>query len=173
MKPLIDADVLSRWECFKDGYYISDKGDCWSYWGGLLQGYVGANGYLYYTTRDGARYYAHRLVAQHFLKWSWSEDRDKQVNHKDYNRLNNHHSNLELVSSAENNLHAHQKPNRKKVISYQHPNSKLTGDQAREIFASPLSQRLLAGLYGVSSRTIHDIKHGVKYGWATKEETCT
>jgi hypothetical protein len=54
----------------------------------------------------------HRLVAQAFLPPY--DDPDKTVvNHKDYNKTNNHVDNLEWVSISENNKHAHQNTNRK------------------------------------------------------------
>ncbi len=54
----------------------------------------------------------HRLVAQTFLPPC--DDPDKTVvNHKDYNKTNNHVDNLEWVSVSENNKHAHQNTNRK------------------------------------------------------------
>ena len=48
------------------------------------------------------KYSVHRLVAEAFLP---KEEGRDFVNHKDRNRLNNHYSNLEWVSMAENNCH--------------------------------------------------------------------
>lgn len=173
MKALIDADVeWEHWPEIREGYYLGPDGQLWSdHSNRLLQGYVGENGYLYYTFKDGSRDYAHRLVAESYIFHTVVEG--EQVNHKDYDRLNNNWKNLEWVTSGGNNLHAHQSNTRKKVTSYNHSNSKLTKEQAIEIFKSSQTQNGLAAVYGVSSRTIHDIKHGVKYGWATKEGTCT
>lgn len=47
--------------------------------------------------------YVHRLVAQLFIP---NPDNKPEVNHKDGNRLNPHHSNLEWCTSLENKIHA-------------------------------------------------------------------
>lgn len=55
-----------------------------------------------YGDRKVIRHYVHKLVAEYFLGAvpdGWV------VNHKDHNKLNNHVSNLEIVSRKENALH--------------------------------------------------------------------
>jgi len=65
-------------------------------------------GYEYHKVNmrgdDGKTYNVkvHRLVAQHFLP---NPHNKPCVNHKDFNRCNNHVNNLEWVTHAENNLH--------------------------------------------------------------------
>jgi len=49
------------------------------------------------------RFLIHRLVAKQFIK---NEENKPFVNHKDGNKLNNHISNLEWVTRAENSAHA-------------------------------------------------------------------
>lgn len=44
-----------------------------------------------------------------------------------------------------------------------HGVAKLTEDQARAIFSSPLSNKRLASLYGVSNFTVMEIKHGKRW----------
>lgn len=44
----------------------------------------------------------HRLVAKHFVDWY-----NETVNHIDWNKLNNHYSNLEWLSNADNIRHSH------------------------------------------------------------------
>lgn len=66
---------------------------------------------LFYNGKPHSKQ-VHRLVAQAFLPPC--DDLDKTVvNHKDYNKINNHVDNLEWVSISENNKHAHQNTNRK------------------------------------------------------------
>lgn len=55
--------------------------------------------HLWVNGKDNCRQ-VHRLVAEHFIGYS-----DLPVNHKDRNRLNNHVSNLEYVTSRENTNH--------------------------------------------------------------------
>lgn len=177
MRPLIDSDgwplEWPYWTLFKPGYWISRDGQLYStHSGKVLGGYVGPNGYLYYTFKDGTREYAHRLVAMHFLE-EVHEGQLPQVNHKNHNRLDNRVENLEWVTPRQNNLHAHTKAGRKRVGSFPHPNSKLTKEQAIEIFLGKESQLSTAKKYGVSARTVHDIRKGLKYSWATKEVTRT
>jgi hypothetical protein len=60
---------------------------------------------MIYTTINGKRYtrYVHRLVAMMFIK---TDDFNKQVNHKDCDKANNHFENLEWVTKEENRRHA-------------------------------------------------------------------
>lgn len=46
----------------------------------------------------------HRLVAQHFIS---NVDNKEQVNHKDFNKANNHVDNLEWVTNSENQKHSY------------------------------------------------------------------
>lgn len=67
------------------------------------------HGYLIVSLRNGHRknHYVHRLVADAFC-----ERADKSVtvvNHKDYNRANNHADNLEFVTAKENIMHSRER----------------------------------------------------------------
>lgn len=52
------------------------------------------------TGKSRKGFFVHRLVLKHFLY-----DSEMQVNHKDYNKENNHISNLEYVSNRDNTNH--------------------------------------------------------------------
>ena len=54
--------------------------------------------------KTGIRKYVHRLVAQAFIP---NPDNLPQVNHKDFNKTNNHVDNLEWISRADNIQHSH------------------------------------------------------------------
>ena len=104
----------------------------------------------------------HRLVAITFVEGN----SDLTVNHIDGNKLNNHFSNLEFISSSENTKHAHRigivpKPVQK--VGTENPRSKLNKKQVREIRKSDLSLRKLAGIYKVHNSVIQGIKNGTRY----------
>lgn len=69
----------------------------------------------------------HRLVAEAFMeRLEWRNI----INHKDFNKQNNHISNLEWCTIKENNIHSYTKPDRKRARAqlwkswYLHHNSK-------------------------------------------------
>lgn len=71
-----------------------------------LKAQVISNGYFYVMLSKNSiakNCSVHRLVAKHFLQ-SW--DNKLEVNHIDGNKLNNHISNLEMVTALENTRHA-------------------------------------------------------------------
>ena len=73
----------------------------------MLKGSISENGYRYYRlslNNEKKMFYAHRLVAEHFLE---NPNNLPVVNHKDGNKLNNEVSNLEWVSYSDNAQHAH------------------------------------------------------------------
>ena len=68
----------------------------------MLKGSISENGYRYYRlslNNEKKMFYAHRLVAEHFLE---NLNNLPVVNHKDGNKLNNEVSNLEWVSYSDN-----------------------------------------------------------------------
>lgn len=67
-----------------------------------LKGNIGNHGYRVVDLK-GKSHLVHRLVAQAFIH---NKENKPQVNHKDLNKLNNNVSNLEWVTSKENNIHA-------------------------------------------------------------------
>ena len=68
----------------------------------LAKGQIDKDGYLLVTI-DAKQYRVHRLVGFHFLE---KTDCMETINHKDCNKLNNHVSNLEWMSFAENTKQA-------------------------------------------------------------------
>ena len=104
----------------------------------------------------------HRLVALNFVEGN----QNLTVNHKDGNKLNNHYSNLEFVSSSENVKHAYRigliKPPKNKVGT-ENKKAKLTEIQVKNIRESNLSLRKLANAYNVHHSVIFGIKNGTRY----------
>ena len=98
--------------------------------------------------------YVHRLVAAAFIG---PRPNEKQVNHRDGNKLNNRSSNLEYVTARENIHHAW-RMGLSKTRGTEHPASKLTEENVLAIreahAAGGVSQKKLADKYGVSAGSI-------------------
>lgn len=84
----------------------------------VLKGSITRSGYKYYRLSingEKRRFYEHILVAKHFLG---EISKNMIVNHIDGNKLNNHVTNLEIISQSENVKHAHENkliiPNKQK-----------------------------------------------------------
>lgn len=91
----------------------------------------------------------HRIVYQ---KYVGKLDPQLVINHIDGNKLNNHPSNLEQVSVADNNLHGYRVLNRAAVLG----NKKITKDIADKIREDYLTKnytyQALACKYGLKSK---------------------
>ena len=88
-------------------------------------------GYLrvtFYKNGKTKNHYVHVLVAQAFIP---NPDNKRQVNHLDGDKTNNHVSNLEWATPAENIHHAFAMGLRKS--GYEHLRAKFTPEQVREI----------------------------------------
>ena len=81
----------------------------------ILKGRLSKNGYLQVSikidaTQKFCNRYIHRLVALHFIQ---NPNNKREVNHIDGNKENNTLSNLEWVTSSENQTHRHLIGNKK------------------------------------------------------------
>lgn len=118
-------------------------------------------GYIVCQLRGGRVETAHRIVW--FLTHGEIPD-GMVINHIDGDKLNNHPSNLELVTPAGNARHAQEtglmRPLRGDECSW----AKLSAEQVREICRllqeTNLQQSKIAEMYGVNSSTISNIKQG-------------
>lgn len=126
----------------------------------ILKSVVNCKGYLCVElckNGKGKLFFVHRLVAQAFIP---NPENKPEINHIDGHPLNNHFSNLEWCTRAENMRHAVDtglQPSGEN--SYQ---AKLTVEQVRYIRENPdnLNIAQLADLFGVSFANISRIQLG-------------
>lgn len=134
--------------------------------GSLLSPNQDRLGYVGYFLRDELgnrkRWAAHRLVAEAFIG---KMPTGMEVNHKDRDKHNNHHSNLEYVTHGENIRHAYATGNFDVAKGERVGTSKLTSKEVAEIIAfkrhnPKLTRRELAAQYGVTTVNIGHILRG-------------
>ncbi len=108
--------------------------------------------------------FAHRLIAKAFLP---SADESLCINHKDGNKTNNHPSNLEWVTLAQNNTHAREtglyRGNPNPPCGANHAEAKLTEAQALEIKEAAWSGEKITAIakrYGIVHQLVSQIKLG-------------
>jgi hypothetical protein len=96
------------WKDFKDYeglYQVSNYGRVKNYKDYILSPHFSHKFYHRITIVKETKkknFSIHRLVAQAFIP---NSDNKTEVNHKDFNKLNNHVDNLEWTSGEENRLH--------------------------------------------------------------------
>lgn len=118
-----------------------------------------------YITFDGQ--YVHRIVCR---AWHGPPPTPQhEVNHKDFDKTNNHPDNLEWVTRVENVRHAARAGRVGGRKGAAHPQSVLTEDDVRSIqveYAAGVgaTQRSLAKKYGVTSTTIYGVLTGKTWG---------
>ena len=102
---------------------------------------------------EGKRYdfTIHKLVALAFIP---NEENKPFINHKNGIKTDNRVENLEWCSASENVTHA---------VKNRLVKTKLTDEQAKEIFNSQLSNRKLAKIYNVTHGIIWRIKNKKAY----------
>lgn len=89
---------------FAPGYFVSNYGRIKKSSGKIMSTPVSAKGYvLFVAMLNGRRSYRllHRVVAEHFI----GPIEGMEINHRDFNKQNNHVENLEIVTRAENMAH--------------------------------------------------------------------
>lgn len=84
------------------------------------------------------------------------------VNHKDANKHNNKASNLEWCTREHNERHAFELG--LKFKGSEHPNSKLTEKQVREIYHASGTKASIAKKYNITAAQVYHIK--AKKQWA-------
>jgi hypothetical protein len=106
----------------------------------------------------------HRLVGKYFLD-DYSED--LEVNHNDGNRMNNHYSNLSMMTRQENMAHAWSTGLVNIAYGVMQSGAKLTEAQVLDIFNSKELTKELSKKYKVGRRQIWLIKSGRNWSHLT------
>lgn len=146
----------------ESGAVMSKKRQC------LIAQNIGRGGYYHvnlWRNNQMICQSVHRIVAMAFLE---NPHNKPQVNHIDGTRLNNHVSNLEWATAAENNMHAARVLKRPFANGEAHGMSTLTAVQVEEIRTKYASgnyfHRDLAVEYGVCRPTIGNIINRKTWG---------
>ena len=153
MPRIYHRNSLSDYEVTRDGNVINRKT------GKVLKLQRNGKGYLRFSIFVGEKkkfLFVHRIVAQKYVP---NPENKPQVNHIDGDKTNNNADNLEWVSNKENRNHA--------IIhglilrGGKCPWSKLRMDDVNYIRNhKEIPRKILSEKYGVSLRTISDIRLG-------------
>jgi len=133
--------------------------------GKILNFYNNGGGYykvkLYNGDASFVNFPVHRLVALHFIP---NTENKLQVNHIDGNPSNNHHSNLEWCTNAENTKHAYATglKARENYVGEANKVSKLNNEKVieiRRLWREGVSMKSLSKQFGVVIGNIDFIVH--------------
>lgn len=144
-------------------YFADEHGNVFNKKMKKLKPRVHSGGYLRVNLCKNGKskdFYIHRIVAELFID---KKQGLNEVNHIDSDKRNNCVSNLEWCNGSMN--HEHSLFAGTKTRGSQSKTSKLRDEQVLEIRESNLSQKALASIYGVSRKTIQNIKGGKKWRW--------
>lgn len=164
IRPSIDENT-ENWATLdaNPAYEVSDCGRI-RHGSRIIAGSLHQDGYIYVTI-SGRQIPVHRLVAQMFLS---NPEQKPEINHKDGNKQNNQASNLEWMTSSENQKHAvEQGLQSRPTAVYKGKFSAETRETIKQRWASGETFRALAKDYGVSHTCIHDIVYD-RYRYADK-----
>lgn len=163
--PLVKCD--GQWKDIPHslGYQVSDTGLVKYPSGYITKGRLCSKGYLRvdvdYAYVGKLTKRVHRLVAEAFCTGVGNE-----VNHKDFDKTNNHHTNLEWCTRQENMDHYFAGDNVHVHYGEEHPMAKLSEFDVRHIKAlitDGRRSRDISKLYGVTEQMIYRIKKGLAW----------
>lgn len=152
-----------RYSVSNTGKIRSEGGAMGSRAGRILSPHLNSKGYERVgltVNRKTKNVLVHRIVAEVFI----GEASGMTVNHKDFDKTNNHVSNLEYLSARDNHLHA--KINGKIQTGQRVHSAKLTNSQAIEIYERRKSGERgvdLAKEFKVSPQTVSGIVNGHRW----------
>ena len=136
-----------------------------------IRGYKNVSIITYNENMEKERRYTaqvHRLVLKTFDPVENMQE--LQVNHKDLNKANNNLSNLEWVTPSQNTMHAHEHGHKRNQYGELNSMSILTEEQVKDIIKETKlpkgirkSDQSIADAYGVSRRTIGNIRNGISW----------
>lgn len=162
-----DDKIVTFVEMLKSrGCYISEDGHIRSRKGGMMSK-LESNGYWLTMASYNKKHY---YFCEHRVVWVWHNGaipKGKEVNHIDYNRSNNHISNLEVVTHSENMQHS--RLNFNPPIGDKNGRAKLTDKEAKAIKTIGVlcgwSNKQIYSLIGdkIKLRSISRIVAGARY----------
>lgn len=144
-------DGYNEYKVYADGRVMGTKGKFRTLW-------LGRGGYLkvaLWNKGTSKVVYVHRLVCACFKLNPLNK---KEVNHIDGDKLNNHISNLEWVTSSENHRHAVKTGLMPPVLGEKNGKHKLKVVDVLSIRSSNLSWNKLAKQFGVTKSAIQHVK---------------
>lgn len=95
----------------------------------------------------------HRLVGLAFIE---NPENKETINHKDYNRQNNHYSNLEWLSREENNTHRDLVEGRKEIYS-----KRIRGSKN---FYAKITEEIVLAIRSDENKDLSNKELGLKFG---------
>lgn len=110
-----------------------------------------------YGKQNGKRLMIHQLVAMAFID-PYYRKKKLEVNHIDGDKLNNHLSNLEVVTTSQNRIHAYALGLEKPTVGEINGMSKLRAEDVIEIRKSKASAVEVGKKYGINPSTVYKIR---------------
>lgn len=142
-----------------EGYYAREDGKVVGKTGIILKPTLTKYGYNHVSIKVNGRFVSqrvHRLIAQAFIP---NPDNLPEVNHKNGIKTDNRVSNLEWVTSQQNQLHSTRVLG--KGVGEDHPMAKITEQKVHEIcklFSAGYQNKQVSEITGVGKDTIHKIR---------------
>lgn len=153
-------------------YKIDEYGNVFNRDGKRLKPQINKDGYrILILSKNGKGYCRRcgRLVGLTFLKDTYRKG--LVINHKDFDRTNDHISNLEWVTTLENNLHSIEG----------NPSAHLSGSEYDEEFMRKVCELIqdnvrnseIIKITGITKDALHKVRSGTSWTWVSKDYKMT